>query len=152
MPPVPGAVVRHLRWSAPLLLLLAGCTGAHGTEPLPSDTPSGARRAREAAQAWRTAAAQAMSTTRKVPLEDETCRQVLRTTVTGRTVRLRLSNALTPAPLTLTAVTVGLRRSGAGLVRRQRPSGHAAGRPHVRRPGRRGRRHRPGRPGRACRR
>jgi lysophospholipase L1-like esterase len=98
--------VRRLRWGA-TLLLLTGCTAATGAPP-PRDAP---------AQAWRTAAAQAMSTTRAAAVVDETCRQVLRVSTSGTAVRLRLSNALTATPLSLRAVTVGLRSEGAALQR-----------------------------------
>jgi lysophospholipase L1-like esterase len=53
-----------------------------------------------------------MSTIRSVPARDESCRQVLRSTSGGLQLRLRLSNALSPTALTLTAVTVGIRNSG----------------------------------------
>ncbi|MCW2667869.1 MAG: GDSL-like Lipase/Acylhydrolase [Frankiales bacterium] len=96
--------MRRLRWGA-VLLLLPGCSAATGATP-PAGVP---------AQIWRTAAAQAMSTTRAAAVVDETCRQVLRVSTGGAAVRLRLSNALTPTALTLTAVTVGLRSQGAAL-------------------------------------
>jgi lysophospholipase L1-like esterase len=65
---------------------------------------------------WQTAAVQAMSTVRTTPARDETCRQVLRTTAGGGRIRLRLSNVMSSMPLSLNAVTVGLRGAGAALV------------------------------------
>jgi lysophospholipase L1-like esterase len=54
-----------------------------------------------------------MSTVRAIPARDETCRQVLRSTATGTTIRFRLSNAMSKTPLILTAVTAAVRASGA---------------------------------------
>lgn len=61
---------------------------------------------------WRSSAGQAMSDVHRTLVRDETCRQPLRLTAGGREVRLRLSNVLSPTPLELSAVTVGLRSSG----------------------------------------
>ena len=61
---------------------------------------------------WRSSAGQAMSDVHRTLVRDETCRQPLRLTVGGGALRLRLSNALSPTPLELAAVTVGLRSSG----------------------------------------
>lgn len=61
---------------------------------------------------WRSSAGQAMSDVHRTLVRDETCRQPLRLTVGGGALRLRLSNALGPTPLALSAVTVGLRSSG----------------------------------------
>ena len=81
----------------PLLLLLAACSVAHGSDDL----------------VWRTSAAQAMSFVREQPARDETCRQVLRLSAGGERVRLRLSNVLSETPLRVSALTVGLRAQGA---------------------------------------
>jgi lysophospholipase L1-like esterase len=54
-----------------------------------------------------------MSTVRAIPARDETCRQVMRSTATGSTIRFRLSNATSKTRLTLTAVTAAVRVSGA---------------------------------------
>lgn len=56
-----------------------------------------------------------MSTVRATAAKDETCRQILRTTTSGLRLRLRLSNAMSPAPLMLTSISVGIRRSGAAI-------------------------------------
>lgn len=61
---------------------------------------------------WRSSAGQAMSDVHATAVRDETCRQPLRLTVGGGALRLRLSNVLSPTPLQLAAVTVGLRSSG----------------------------------------
>lgn len=61
---------------------------------------------------WRSSAGQAMSDVHRTLVRDETCRQPLRLTVGGGALRLRLSNVLSPTPLALSAVTVGLRSSG----------------------------------------
>jgi lysophospholipase L1-like esterase len=61
-----------------------------------------------------------MSTVRPAPAVDETCRQVLRTTVSADRVRVRLSNVMSTTPLMLSAVTVGIRTAGAA-VRDVRP-------------------------------
>ncbi|MDT7569979.1 MAG: hypothetical protein QOE05_153 [Actinomycetota bacterium] len=66
--------------------------------------------------AWQTAAVQAMSDVRDAPARDETCRQMLRTTVGGTRIRLRLSNVMSSTPLSLGAVTIGLRQSGAAVA------------------------------------
>lgn len=58
---------------------------------------------------WHSAVAQAMSTTHRPALQDQTCRQVLRLTAGGPRLRLRLSNALGTASTRLAAVSVGLR-------------------------------------------
>jgi lysophospholipase L1-like esterase len=57
-----------------------------------------------------------MSALRAVPARDETCREVLRASVGGPRIRLRLSNVMSPTPLSLAAITVGLRRTHAELV------------------------------------
>jgi lysophospholipase L1-like esterase len=62
-----------------------------------------------------------MSTVRATPAHDETCRQLLRATVGGQRIRLRLSNVMSPTPLSLGAVTVGLRARGADLVGPPKP-------------------------------
>ena len=82
------------------LLLLSGCSSAFGAPE--REVP-----------VWRTSAAQAMSTVQAVAAQDETCRQVLRVSAGGAAVRLRLSNALSPSPLVLSAVTAGVRTAGA---------------------------------------
>ena len=95
---------------AALLLLLPACSSgaaapAGQAAPVePSPSPS---------LAWRSSAAQAASFLRREPVRDETCRQVLRLSAGGEQVRLRLSNVLSPTPLTVTAATVGLRAQGA---------------------------------------
>ena len=65
---------------------------------------------------WQTAAVQAMSKVRDVAAQNETCRQFIRTTAGGSTIRLRLSNAMSSTPLSLSAITAGVRLSGAALV------------------------------------
>lgn len=80
-----------------LVLLLPGCT-AEAREPDPL---------------WRAAAAQPMDMLATADVRDATCRQVVRVTASGGRVRLRLSNALSPGPLRVAAVTAGLRSSGA---------------------------------------
>jgi lysophospholipase L1-like esterase len=57
-----------------------------------------------------------MSAVRATPARDETCRQLLRATVGGQRIRLRLSNVMSPTPLSLGAVTVGIRAAGAALT------------------------------------
>ena len=79
---------------------VSGCSSAHGSADI---GPLG----------WRSSAGQAMSDVRAEPARDETCRQLLRLTVGGQQVRLRLSNALSATPLSLSAVTVGVRAAGA---------------------------------------
>jgi lysophospholipase L1-like esterase len=54
-----------------------------------------------------------MSTVRVVPAQDETCRQVLRSTAAGTRVRFRLSNVMSPTALTLSAMTAASRTEGA---------------------------------------
>jgi lysophospholipase L1-like esterase len=61
---------------------------------------------------WRTTAAQAMSKPIRTAV-DETCREVVRISTGGDLVRVRLSNAVSPAPLRLAAVTVAVRARGA---------------------------------------
>lgn len=85
-----------------LLLLLPACTSAFGAD---AD-----------GLVWRTSAAQAMDFVRPAPAVDETCRQVLRLSAGGDAVRLRLSNVLSPTPLSIAAVTAGLRSRGAAAV------------------------------------
>lgn len=48
---------------------------------------------------------------------DETCREVVRISTGGELVRVRLSNAVSPAPLRLSAVTVAVRDRGAAADR-----------------------------------
>lgn len=50
------------------------------------------------------------------PGKNFTCRFIARPTITGQRLRVRLSNAGAPAPVTFDAVTVGLRQNGAMLV------------------------------------
>lgn len=57
-----------------------------------------------------------MGTVRAATAQNETCRQVIRATVGGSVIRLRLSNAMSPTPLSLAAVTVGIRAVGPALV------------------------------------
>ena len=84
---------------------------------LPACANDGARSAHAATPSWQVSAAQAMSTVRGAPARDETCRQVLRTSSsTGVRIRLRLSDVMSPTPLRLSAITVGVRRTGAGLA------------------------------------
>lgn len=64
---------------------------------------------------WRSAAMQAMVAVRHLPTRQETCRMVLRVDAGGAAVRLHLSNALSPTPLQLSAVTVGVRAGGAAV-------------------------------------
>jgi lysophospholipase L1-like esterase len=88
----------------PVALLASGCsldTGAASTPPL--GQPTGV---------WRTTAAQAMSKPIRTAV-DETCREVVRVSTGGELVRVRLSNAVSPAPLRLSAVTVAIRDRGA---------------------------------------
>ncbi|MDX6198771.1 MAG: hypothetical protein QOJ79_1922 [Actinomycetota bacterium] len=68
------------------------------------------------ASPWQTTAVQAMSKVRDIAAQNETCRQFIRTTADGSTIRLRLSNAMSPTPLSLSAITAGIRLSGAALV------------------------------------
>lgn len=68
------------------------------------------------ATAWQTSAAQAMSTVRATTAQNETCRQIIRATVGGSVIRLRLSNAMSPTQLSLAAITVGIRTVGPALV------------------------------------
>ena len=65
---------------------------------------------------WQVAAVQAMSHTRTAEAQNETCRQMIRTTATGTVIRLRLSNVMSPTPLSLAAVTVGIRAVGSALA------------------------------------
>lgn len=85
-----------------LLLLLPACSSAFGAD---AD-----------ALVWRTSAAQAMNFVRPAPAVDETCRQVLRLSAGGDAVRLRLSNVLSPTPLSVSAATAGVRSRGAAAV------------------------------------
>ena len=62
---------------------------------------------------WRSSAAQPMDSLRAAPVQDATCRQVLRLSAGGERVRLLLSNALSPTPLRLAAATVGVRSQAA---------------------------------------
>lgn len=78
----------------PLLLLPACSEASARTErPVPS---------------WRSAASQAMSTTHRPAFQDQTCRQVLRLTAAGTSLRLRLSGATATAPTRLAAVSVAV--------------------------------------------
>lgn len=106
----------------PLLLALAGCSGAHGS-PDPGPSPQ--------AQQWRSSAAQAMSAVRPEPARDQTCRQALRLTAAGQQLRLRLSNASSSTRLRLEAVTAGLQGSGAALRPGSLRAVTVAGRPAV---------------------
>jgi lysophospholipase L1-like esterase len=65
---------------------------------------------------WQTSAVQAMSTVRVATAQNETCRQLIRATVGGSVIRLRLSNAMSPTPLSLAGITVGIRSVGSALV------------------------------------
>lgn len=85
-----------------LLLLLPACSSAFGADADP--------------RVWRTSAAQPMDVLRPAPAVDETCRQVLRLSAGGDALRLRLSNVLSPTPLTVAAATAGLRSTGAAPV------------------------------------
>ncbi len=85
-----------------LALLVTGCAAEAREAAGPAAPPD----------LWHAAAAQPMSMLAD-EVRDTTCRQVVRVTATGRRARLRLSNALGPAPLQLAAVTAGLRASGA---------------------------------------
>lgn len=92
-----------------LLVLTSGCaTIQHTAAPAAPLRPGPGD--------WRTAAAQPMSRVHAPPLVDQTCRQVLRTTVGGQRLRLRLSNAGVGTPLVLRQVTVGLRTAGAAVA------------------------------------
>jgi lysophospholipase L1-like esterase len=71
---------------------------------------------REPAVAWQLSAAQAMSITRTAEASNETCRQVIRATTGGTVIRLRLSNAMSPTPLSLAAMTVGIQAVGPALT------------------------------------
>lgn len=57
-----------------------------------------------------------MSFTRPAPAVDETCRQVLRTTVATTRLRVRLSNVMSPTPLVLSTVSVAVRTTGAAVT------------------------------------
>jgi lysophospholipase L1-like esterase len=65
---------------------------------------------------WQTSAVQAMSKVRDAPADNETCRQLIRSTTSGSVIRLRLSNAMSRTPLSLSAITAGVSASGASLV------------------------------------
>jgi lysophospholipase L1-like esterase len=95
--------------------LALGATACAG--PITPGTAHGAVRAEsaKATTTWHTAAVQATSTVRGRPVTDASCRQVLRSTLSGRSLRLRLSNGASPEAVTLRAVTVGLRAQGAAL-------------------------------------
>ncbi|MCW2616502.1 MAG: hydrolase family protein [Frankiales bacterium] len=86
--------------AAVCLLLATGCSAASARVAPPP--------------VWHSAVGQAMSTTHRPALQDQTCRQVLRLTAGGPQVRLRMSNATGTAPTSLSSVTVGL-RAGAGV-------------------------------------
>lgn len=86
------------RFLLALVLLVTGCVAE--------------ARERGPVEVWRAAATQPMDML-AAPVRDVTCRQVLRVTAAGPRVRVRLSNVLSPAPLRLSAVTVGLRSTGA---------------------------------------
>ncbi len=88
-----------MRARAVALVLLATACGPPSRGPVDADS-------------WRTADAQAMSRM-AAPRRDATCRGLLRPTVGGTRLRLRLSAVGAPA-LDLAAVTVG--RSGAGAA------------------------------------
>lgn len=83
------------------LLLLPGCSAVEATPAGPS---------------WRTSSAQAMSDVLDAPVRDETCRQVMRLTAVGDRLRLRLSNALSPTPLRISALTAAVRAAGPSAV------------------------------------
>src|SRR4051812_8315156 len=93
-----------VRRTLPLALMLAG--------PLACASASGSGAPQAGPGPWRTAAA-ASTSKLSAPLADLTCREVVRITAGGNALRIRLSNALNPAPLQLTAVTVAVRGSGA---------------------------------------
>jgi lysophospholipase L1-like esterase len=57
-----------------------------------------------------------MSKVREAPAQNETCRQIIRSTVGGSVIRLRLSNVMSPTPLSLAGVTVGIRSVGSALA------------------------------------
>lgn len=65
---------------------------------------------------WRSSAGQAMSDPHPRPLRDETCRQALRLSAGGTSLRLRLSHALGDEPLALASLSVGVRESGAAVL------------------------------------
>jgi lysophospholipase L1-like esterase len=81
-----------------LVLLLPGCSAFAQELPV---------------EPWRTAAVQPMDMLAAPEIRDATCRQAVRVTAAGARVRVRLSNARSPRSLSLSAVTVGRRASGA---------------------------------------
>lgn len=83
-----------------LLLLLPACGTAAGSAPAP---------------VWRVSAVQAADMLLPEAVEDATCRAVLRLSVGGDRLRLRLSHASGEQPLTLSAVTVAVAGGGAAL-------------------------------------
>lgn len=105
-PTVTGILTPATRRSAVAAVIAVAATGCAQVTAAPK-TP---------ATAWQTSAAQAMSTVRVATAQNETCRQVIRATVGGGVIRLRLSNAMSPTPLRLAALTVGIRSAGAALA------------------------------------
>ena len=71
---------------------------------------------REPTTGWQLSAAQAMSKVRTVDAQNETCRQLIRSTARGTVIRLRLSNAMSSTPLQLVAVTAGIAAAGPALT------------------------------------
>jgi lysophospholipase L1-like esterase len=71
---------------------------------------------REPAIPWQLSAAQAMSIVRTADAQNETCRQIIRSTAAGSVIRLRLSNAMSSTALSLAAVTVGIQAVGPALT------------------------------------
>jgi lysophospholipase L1-like esterase len=57
-----------------------------------------------------------MSHVRTADAQNETCRQIIRTTASGTVIRLRLSNVMSPTPLSLAAISVGIRAVGPALT------------------------------------
>lgn len=115
---ISGLLARGTLLAGVLALGATACAG-----PVRPSSASGAVPAERAKSisTWHTAAVQATSKLRAAPTTDASCREVLRTGLGGRTIRLRLSNAANPQPLSLRAVTVGLRATDAVLRAEPRP-------------------------------
>jgi lysophospholipase L1-like esterase len=64
-------------------------------------------------------------------LQNQTVREIVHTSAGGRAVRLRLTNRLGDAPVTIDVVRVGLRAAGSGLVPGSSRTVTFAGRTHV---------------------
>src|SRR3954469_8778181 len=100
---IDAALSPLVRRTMPLVLMLAGglgCASASGADPAAD------------VGLWRTVAA-APTSRLSTQMVDRTCREVLRVDGSGSALRIRLSNALNPAPLRLSAGTVAVRTTNA---------------------------------------